>query len=102
MDSGRIAGLWEYWEGADGSALETCTLLTTEANELMEPLHHRMPVILDPEDYEMWLHHDEDPMYLSNLRHLMRPFDSAKMRVRPVSTYVNNARNEGPECIEAL
>ncbi len=97
-----IAALWEHWEGADGSVLETCTLLTTEANELMKPLHHRMPVILDPEDYEMWLHHDEDPIYLSNLRHLMRPFPSEQMSVRAVSTYVNNARNEGPECVEPL
>ncbi|MBV7329015.1 SOS response-associated peptidase [Chloroflexi bacterium TSY] len=96
-----IAGLWEYWEGADGSALETCTLLTTEANEFMQQLHHRMPVIVDPVDYDLWLGLDESPDYLSNLHHLLRPYSSEKMATRPVSTYVNNARNEGIECLAA-
>lgn len=95
-----IAGLWESWHGPDGMDLQTCTLLTTEANALMRPLHDRMPVILAPEDYEMWLTTDgEDPTELSLLRHLLRPFDAAPMTAIPVSTYVNNVRNEGPACI---
>ena len=98
-----FAGLWEYWEGADGSALETCTILTTEPNELMAPLHNRMPVILDPADYELWLGTAEDDRKgLSLLQHLLRPFPPESMRAMPVSTYVNAPRNEGPECIEPV
>src|SRR5712675_2365088 len=50
-----IAGLWEHWEGQDGQVIESCTLLTTEPNDLLAPVHNRMPVILDPTDYEQWL-----------------------------------------------
>jgi putative SOS response-associated peptidase YedK len=101
-----IAGLWEYWEGQDGSALETCTLLTTSANEAMSELHNRMPVIVAPDDFAFWLgeeaEEDEDPAYLSQLQHLLRPYPTEKMQFYPVNTYVNNARNEGPTCIEAI
>ncbi|MEZ4583388.1 MAG: SOS response-associated peptidase [Caldilineaceae bacterium] len=98
-----FAGLWEYWEGVDGSALETCTILTTEPNELMAPLHNRMPVILDPADYELWLGTAEDDRKgLSLLQHLLRPFPPEPMRAVPVSTYVNAPRNEGPACVEPV
>src|SRR5437667_6400831 len=50
-----FAGLWEHWTAPDGQPLETCTIITTDANELMQPVHNRMPVILDPSDYEHWL-----------------------------------------------
>ncbi|MEM7131967.1 MAG: SOS response-associated peptidase [Chloroflexota bacterium] len=96
-----IAGLWERWSSPDGSQLESCTLLTTEANEAMSSLHHRMPVIVEPEDYAMWLGSgaDDDPYYLDQLQHLMRPYGRETLSIRPVSTYVNNARNEGAECL---
>ena len=99
-----IAGLWEYWEGADGSALESCTLLTTSANALMAPLHDRMPVIVAPEDYTQWLGsgRDETPQTLSQLQHLLRPYTDDGLVAYPVSTYVNNARNEGADCVQAL
>ena len=97
-----VAGLWEHWEGRDGSVLESCTLLTTEPNELMETLHNRMPVIIAPEDFEMWLDAKEDANYLSFLQHLLRPYPSAEMTAVPVSTYVSNARNEGVECIQPI
>ena len=99
-----IAGLWEYWEGADGSALESCTLLTTEANALMRELHNRMPVVIEPEDYEFWLGsgNEDDKFHISELQHLLRPFEPEKMAFRPVSTYVNNARNEGPDCLRYM
>ncbi|RIK39457.1 MAG: hypothetical protein DCC55_18065 [Chloroflexi bacterium] len=99
-----LAGLWEFWQGADGSALETCTILTTDPNELMEPLHNRMPVIIAPEDYGMWLGSggDDSPQELDQLRHLLRPYPAEAMRAYPVSTFVNNVRNEGAQCIEAL
>lgn len=99
-----IAGLWEHWEGGDGSVLETCTLLTTEANELVEPLHNRMPVILHPDDYGAWLGSggDDTAQALDQLRHLFHPYPAGEMAAYPVSTYVNNTRNEGSECIAAL
>lgn len=99
-----IAGLWEYWEGADGSALESCTLLTTSANTLMAPLHDRMPVIVAPEDYAQWLGtgRDENPQALDQLQHLLRPYAEDGLVAYPVSTYVNNTRNEGADCVQAL
>jgi putative SOS response-associated peptidase YedK len=99
-----IAGLWEYWEGADGSALESCALLTTDANELMAPLHNRMPVIIAPEDYEDWLLADveRDTRSLTILRHLLRPYPAEAMTAYPINAYVNNPRNEGAACIAPL
>lgn len=99
-----IAGLWETWTDPEGSTLESCTLLTTDANEAMSGLHHRMPVIVDPEDYTMWLGsgREDDPDYLDQLRHLMRPYRSEAISARAVSLYVNNARNEGAECLQGV
>ncbi|HMN27542.1 MAG TPA: SOS response-associated peptidase [Caldilineaceae bacterium] len=99
-----FAGLWEVWHGADGSELESCTILTTEPNELMATLHNRMPVIIAPEDYADWLGSggDEKPQALDQLRHLLRAYPAEAMQARPVSTFVNNAQHEGPTCIESL
>ncbi|MBX3001095.1 MAG: SOS response-associated peptidase [Caldilineaceae bacterium] len=91
-----FAGLWEHWE-RDGSVIESCTLLTTDANELVAPIHNRMPVILQPEDYEEWLARSIQTADL--LRHLLRPFPAEKMAAFPVSTVVNNPRNEDPACV---
>ncbi len=93
-----FAGLWESWEGAGNSHLESCTILTTEANELMRPIHHRMPVILSPCDYEAWL--DVACVECGQLAHRLRPFPGDAMRADPIGTYVNRPDNEGPQCIE--
>lgn len=97
-----FAGLWENWVGPDGSALESCTILTTEANELMAQLHTRMPVILDPADYALWLGEEGDTPkeQLGLLMHLLRPYPSEQMTAWPVSKYVNSPSNEGADCIE--
>lgn len=95
-----LAGIWEAWSGADGSYLETCTILTTEPNELMAPIHNRMPVIIHPEDYALWL--APEVQTKAPLMHLLRPYEAEAMQAYPVSTFVNNARNESPECIEPL
>jgi len=99
-----VAGLWESWAGTDGSVLETCTLLTTTPNALMEPIHNRMPVIIEPDEYDDWLGdgRDADRTYQDHLRHLMRPYPAERMQAYPVDTYVSNARNEGATCIERL
>lgn len=92
-----FAGLWETWHGPnkDGDALESCTIVTTEANELASEIHDRMPVILDRKDYARWL----DPR-LENPADLIKQFPQKRMSVRPVSTYVNNVKHQGKECIE--
>jgi putative SOS response-associated peptidase YedK len=99
-----IGGLWESWSGGDGGQLETCTLLTTDPNELMEPIHNRMPLILAPADYAQWLGSggDDSPQTLDQLQHLLRPYPSTEMTAYAVSTYVNNARHEGAQCIASL
>ena len=94
-----LAGLWEIWQTPDGGEIESCTILTTTPNELMAPIHNRMPVIIEPEDYSMWLQPEERP---EDGLHLLRPYPSEKMSAYPVSTYVNSPRNEGEACIAAI
>lgn len=93
-----FAGLWEKWESGDGSYLETCTILTTEPNDLMQSIHNRMPVIIHPEDYDLWL--DPDIQDGRHVQHLLRPYEEDAMALYPVSKTVNNPRNETSECIE--
>jgi putative SOS response-associated peptidase YedK len=99
-----FAGLWESWHSPDGSALESCTILTTDPNEVMSPLHNRMPVIVAPADYAQWLGsgEDETPHALDQLRHLLRSYPADEMVAYPVSTYVNSPFNEGESCIAPL
>ena len=92
-----IAGLWERWEGGD-EPLETCTVLTTEANELLAPYHDRMPVILKPKDYDLWL--DADVRRAELLKPLLRPYPHEKMSTYAVSPLVNSPSNDNPRCIE--
>ena len=96
-----LGGLWETWVSPDGSEIDSCTILTTEPNALMADLHNRMPLILAPEDFAEWLGRgvEESPRQLDAIRHLLRPYAAEKMHAYPVSTYVNNVRNEGRECI---
>jgi len=92
-----IAGLWDRWEGPDGSYLETCTLLTTEPNELVAAIHNRMPVILRPEEYAVWLDpHVSDP---ARLLPLCRPLPAGQMEALVVSRRVNVPTVDDPECI---
>jgi putative SOS response-associated peptidase YedK len=92
-----FAGLWEHWEG-DGQVIESCTILTTEANELMRPLHDRMPVILQPEDYDRWLDPRLDKP--EAVQPLLRPYPSEALAAYPVTTLVNNPRNDKAECLK--
>ena len=95
-----FAGLWERWKAADGKVLESCTILTTEANEVLLHVHDRMPVILHRSEYELWLDNDERKRDL--LKDLMRPFPTEEMTSHPVSTLVNSPQNTGAELIERL
>lgn len=103
MADGRpfaFAGLWERWRASDGSSLDSCTILTTGPNELVRPIHDRMPVILPPEAYDLWL----DPTVRSAepLLPLLRPYRAGVMTAFPVSPLVNNPANDDPRCIEPL
>jgi putative SOS response-associated peptidase YedK len=94
-----FAGLWEHWQSSDGEDINTCTILTTEANELMRSIHNRMPVILNPQDYTLWLNSAAQP---TQLQDLLRPYSSQAMNSYPVSTLVNKPTNNSPECINSL
>jgi putative SOS response-associated peptidase YedK len=92
-----FAGLWERWRPEEGEAVESCTIITTDANELMGPTHNRMPVILAPSDYATWLKMDEKPEMLTAL---LKPFPPDQMEAYPISKLVNNPRNQGEKLIE--
>ena len=94
-----FAGLWDQWKGPDKRTIESCTILTTKANSLLEGIHDRMPVILKPEDYDLWL--DPGITNPAKLADLLRPFDSRLMRTYPVGETVNKVTNDGPECAMA-
>jgi putative SOS response-associated peptidase YedK len=95
-----FAGLWDVWESPDGSSLKTCTIITTEPNELMATLHNRMPAILRPRDYAQWL--DPSPQTPERLMPLLKPYPAEEMAAHPVSTLVNNPANDSPQLIAAL
>ena len=103
-----FAGLWEYWKEADDPeepsgqrmSIQSCTILTTEPNELLRPLHNRMPVILHPRDYELWL--DPKIQDKDRLQPILRAYPPEEMEAFPVSRLVNRPANDDPRCIEPL
>ena len=92
-----FAGLWDEWHSPDGSQIRSCTIVTTEPNELMAPIHNRMPVILSPDAYAQWI----DPAVRTpeSLQMFIRPYPSEEMTAYPVSTLVNNPKNDRAECV---
>ncbi len=95
-----MAGLWERWHGEGYNALETCTIVVTEANTLVRGIHDRMPVILSPADYEAWL--DPENKDSDALSAMLKPIAPARWTMHPVSRQVNSPRNDGRELIEAM
>jgi putative SOS response-associated peptidase YedK len=95
-----IAGLFERWRGEDGAWLETCVLLTVAANESIRGLHDRMPAILGPGDFELWL----DPRVRDPRRvePLLVPWAGPELEVRAVSRRVNQTEHDDPECMAPL
>ena len=92
-----FAGLWSVWKGSDERTLRSCAILTTAANDRVAPLHDRMPVILAPEAEAAWL----DPRTPQpELLGLLAPLEPALTVIRPVGPAVNDARFDGPECLE--
>ena len=92
-----FAGLWDLWKSPDGEEVQSCTIITTEPNELMASIHNRMPAILRPGAYEDWLNpqlRDEQV-----LTHLLKPYPTELMHARAVSKLVNNPRNDVAEIL---
>lgn len=92
-----LAGLWETWRAPDGAILESCAVITNEPNDLMKPIHHRMPVMLTPEQFVPWL--DRRVTSPDELAPLLRTPASETMSAVAVSTYVSGVQHEGPECL---
>ena len=95
-----FAGLWDRWKDAEGKIIESCTILTTDANALLKDIHNRMPVIIEKDDYDLWL--DPGMTDPDKLTDLLKPFDARLMRVYPVSSTVSSVKNDGPECAEEV
>jgi putative SOS response-associated peptidase YedK len=91
-----FAAIWDEWHNKYGAPIESCAILTTEANALLRPIHNRMPCIVQPCDYAAWLDAQTD---IDALQKLLTPFAASELRAVPVSTYVNNARHDGPLCV---
>ena len=95
-----LAGLWDEWRKPDGKRVESSTIITTEPNELVRPIHNRMPVILKPEDEEPWLDASRTPFVKA--KSLLKPYPEELMDAHDVSTVVNSAKYDGPECIQPV
>jgi len=95
-----FAGLWERWVREKDDFIESCTILTTEPNDLLEPIHNRMPVILDAKDYDLWL--APNVQEVSRLKPLLHPFPPEQMTYYLVNLRVNNPRHDDRLCVEPL
>lgn len=96
-----LAGLWEAWQPDEsGPPLKSCTIITTEANRLLRPIHDRMPVILDPADYRQWL--DPDERDSQSLQGLLVPVAEELLQAIPISHYVNSPRHDDERCLEPV
>ena len=95
-----FAGVWDRWKSPGGQILESCSILTTSANELLDGLHDRMPVILPPRHYHTWLAAKAEEA--DRLAELLVPFDASFMNRYPVSSLVNKPQNEMPECAQEI
>ena len=92
-----MAGLWDAWEGPDG-VIQSCTIITTPANDLLAPVHDRMPLILDTADFGTWI--NTTPSSLKDAADLCVPFPGERMEIFPVSQLVNKIENDSPELVE--
>lgn len=102
LRSGRpfaFAGLWDRWREPDGGSLFSCAIVTTDASTVVAPVHERMPVILTPDEREVWLD-PETPV--ERLQAMLRPYARGDLTANQVSRRVNSVDNDSPECIEPL
>jgi putative SOS response-associated peptidase YedK len=95
-----MAGLWDRWHGEEDQPLESCTIIVTDANDLVRDIHDRMPVILAPADFVTWL--DPATKDADGLLRMLKPTDPVPWSMHPVSRQVNSPRNDGPDLLEPL
>jgi putative SOS response-associated peptidase YedK len=95
-----MAGLWEWWRGGEGETIESCTIIVTDANDLVRGIHDRTPVILGREDYAAWL--DPGNKDADGLPAMLKPADAAPWTMHPVSRQVNSPRNDSPDLLEPV
>jgi len=91
-----FAGLWDGWKNTEGQWIKTCSILTTTPNAVTSAVHDRMPVILDPDTYDLWL--DPGMQNAAVVSELLKPYDARFMRSYPVSTRINHVANDDEEC----
>jgi putative SOS response-associated peptidase YedK len=91
-----FAGLWDRWKDPNGNWIKTCSILTTTPNAVTSAVHDRMPVILDPDHYDLWL--DPGMKDVAAASELLKPYDARFMRCYPVSTRINHFANDDEEC----
>jgi putative SOS response-associated peptidase YedK len=91
-----FAGLWDRWKDGTGKVLETCSILTTTPNAVTAAVHDRMPVILDPDNYDLWL--DPGMRDVGAASELLKPYDARLMRCHPVSSRINHVANDDAAC----
>src|SRR6204780_660467 len=91
-----FAGLWDRWKDPSGQRIKSCSILTTTPNSVTSSVHDRMPVILDPDCYELWL--DPGMHDMRVVSDMLKPFDARMMRSYPVSSRVNSVANDDADC----
>jgi putative SOS response-associated peptidase YedK len=99
VDGGQLfafAGIWDRWQDSSAKTIQTCSILTTTPNEVAFAVHDRMPVILDPDGYDLWL--DPGMKDVSAISELLKPFEAGVMRCYPVGTRINHTANDDEEC----
>jgi putative SOS response-associated peptidase YedK len=91
-----LAGIWDRWSDQGGNTVDTCSILTTTPNSVTSPVHDRMPVILNPNSYDLWL----DPWMrdLAKASELLKPYNARLMRCYPVSNRINHVSNDDKDC----
>jgi len=95
-----LAGLWEHWQDADGNELESCTILVREANEQVKVVHERMPVIMTPDSFDLWLNRQaQKPSPMETLLAVQQP---PELEIYPVSRAVNNPRADSNALLEPM
>lgn len=102
MKNGAVfgfAGLWESWNSPEGATVESCTIITTSANDDVRKIHDRMPVILQPDTYEAWL---QNFTPVQTLQQLLMPYPAEEMETYRVSSEVNSPKNDTMECIRPI
>jgi putative SOS response-associated peptidase YedK len=92
-----FAGIWDWWKSPSGEAIVSCSIITTDANSLINKIHDRMPVIIQRESFGTWLNPANSEI---GLKQYMQPFSPYKMTTYPVSNMVNSPQNDSPACIK--